>query len=191
MELASKLRWILVIAVTAIALILVCWGLLSIARNTFGGDDIPTEQQEETTLESTNTASFSVDGPVVANSLHRSYRIDVSERVVTMTVFGSYGASVLDSKSYQNTSVSYNTFLSALDNADVTARARRTSSADDFQEVGVCASGSRFVLELDEDLRRWSTTCGDGTAGFDMSAVESLFQLQVPDFDTLIGDTGL
>ncbi len=194
MEFASKLRWILVIAVISIALILVCWGLFSIARNTFGGDSTTTtEEQEEFALEATATASYTVDGPVVANNAHRSYRINVSENVVSMTVYGGYGSFVITEKSYTNTPESYAAFLSALDNADITARARGTTSEDDFNEVGVCASGRRFIVELDTSLRRWSTSCsgGQGTAGFSMPPVGTLFQRQVPDFSTLNKGTGL
>jgi hypothetical protein len=194
MEFASKLRWILVITVMVIVLILISWGLYSIAQNTFGSnDENVTVQQEEIAIQSVNTASYSVDGPVVASDKHRSYRIDVSENVVTMRVYGGYGSFIITEQSYTNTTESYTAFLSALDNANVTERARGTTTEDDYAEVGVCASGRRFILELDTAVRRWSTSCAgnQGTAGFSMPPVATLFQRQVPDFSTLNKGTGL
>ncbi len=194
MEFASKLRWILVIAVMVIALILICWGLFSIARNTFGNnEEAEVVEQEEFTLDSIGTASYTVDGPVVANEKQRSYRIDVSENVVSMKVYGSYGSFLITEQSYPNTTESYIAFMKALDNANVSERARGTTEEDDYKEVGVCASGKRFIVQLDTAIRRWSTSCGgrQGTAGFSMAPVGSLFQRQVPDFSTLNKGTGL
>jgi hypothetical protein len=194
MELASKLRWILVIAVMVIALILVSWGLFSIAQNIFTVDETQTEQQEtEVSVESVSTASYTVDGPVVANNLHRSFRIEVSENVVTMRVYGGYGSFLISENSYPNTAESYAVFMSALENENISSRAKGTTPDDDFSEVGVCATGRKFIVELDKELRRWSTSCNnrEGTAGFNMQAVGTLFQLQVPDYNTIVSGTGL
>lgn len=194
MEFASKLRWILVIAVMVIALILVCWGLFSIAQNIFSGnDEVTTEQQVDFALSSTSVASYSVIGPVVAAEAQRSYRIDVSSSVVSMKVYGNYGSVLLTEKSYTNTAESFVAFTSALSNANATALARGATEEVEFTDIGVCATGRKFIVEFDSTLRRWATSCAgnQGTAGFPMSPVGSLFQRQVPDFSTLNKGTGL
>ena len=197
MELASRIRWIAVIAGGLLFLVLIGWALFAIAQSIFDSGSSnnisEVDSSQQITVETANAAFYSVDGPVVANSEHRSYTIEVNQNTVTMTVYSGYGANVIDQKSYLNTAESYETFLSALFNLDVTSRQRITDMSDDFAERGVCASGRRFIFELDNDLRRWSTSCSrdQGTAGFPMNNVASLFQNQVPDYRDLVSGTGL
>lgn len=192
MEFASRLRWILVIAVTIIALILIVWGLFTIASNIFrgnGDDETNTIQIEEdrSTVQATAVAAYKVTGPIVANEDQRSYTIVVSANTVTMKTFGSFGKTLIAEKSYTNTPIAFESFLSALANANVTALQRNASTEFTFEDQGVCARGRKFFVELDTNIFRWSTSCGknEGNAGFNMSPVSTLFQRQVPDFSTL------
>lgn len=195
MEFASKIRWLLVIIVVVLLLVLIGWGLFSIASNIFrgvgGGDDITPVSSYNVT--STATARFIVDGPVVANENHRSFEIEVAENVVSMTVYGSYGQRVIEEKSYRNTTESFDTFLSALENERVTDRFGDTDEEDDHEEIGVCPRGRRYIVELDSAVRRWSTSCrnSEGTAGFNMRSIRSLFEDQVPNYRDLVRGTGL
>lgn len=196
MEFASKIRWILVIAVFIIVLILVGWGLFSIASNIFRGNGTDSSQLapvNDFLVESTETAHFTVDGPVVANEKHRSYTIDVSKSLVTVKVYKSYGQVLLAEKSYTNTSVAYDAFLSALGNANVTALRKNASTEVDFADQGICARGKKYIVELDSSVRRWSTTCGkdEGNAGFVMATVSALFRSQAPDLRELTKGLGL
>jgi hypothetical protein len=110
-----------------------------------------------------------------------------------MKVYKSYGQVLLDQKSYTNTAPAYDAFLSALENANVTALARNASTQIEFTDQGVCAKGRKFIVELDSAVRRWSTSCNknEGNAGFSMSSVSVLFQAQVPDFSTLARGLGI
>ena len=195
MELASRIRWILVLAVGVILLIFVGWGLFSIASSVFEGEEGNDSSLTEPTynVKSTVTARFKLDGPVVASEAHRSYTIDVSERVVTMKVYKNYGQTVIAEKSYTNTVEGFDAFMQSLAKLDVTARKRNTSQDDDNKDVGVCPRGNRYILELDGSIRRWSTSCStrEGTAGFTMNDVQQLFQLQIPDYYDLVRGTGL
>lgn len=196
MEFASRLRWALVLLAVVISLILVSWGLFSIARNIFdrdGGNPALIEQSTIYEVESAATARFITDGPVVANQEHMSYEIEISANVVSMRVYKSYGQTLVTEKSYQNTEEAYQTFLSALDKLDITSRKKNTTVDDDDAEQGVCATGKRYIVELDNDVRRWSTSCSSkqGTAGVSMGSVRSLFQKQVVDFRELTRGTGL
>lgn len=197
MEFASRLRWILVIAVSIIALLLVVWGLFTIASNLFRGD----ESQEDTVqidsdrslVESTAVAFYKVEGPIVANENQRSYTIAVSANTVTMKTYSNFGKTLIGEISYQNTPVAYASFLSALANADVTALQRNASTEFTFEDQGVCATGRKFFVELDTNIFRWSTSCGTrtGNAGFKMSPVSTLFQRQVPDFNQMTNGLGI
>jgi hypothetical protein len=198
MEFASRLRWALVIITVVIALILVSWGLFSIANSIFrsGSSSNSATLIDEAfayDVNSAATAKLIVDGPVVANQEHKSYVIEVSQNVVSMKVYSNYGQKLVSEKSYQNSEEAYETFLSALDQLDVTARLKNTNNDTDYEEQGVCATGKRYILELDNDVRRWSTSCSvkQGTAAASMRSVRLLFQKQVVDYRELVRGTGL
>jgi hypothetical protein len=197
MEFGSKIRWILVVAVSVIALILITWGLFTIASNIFrGGDnnDAVVLVDDFVDVESIGTARYEVVGPVVANENQNSYIIDVSANVVTMKTYSNYGKILTGEVSYKNTPIAYAAFLSALENADITAVSRNSVPDNTFEELGICATGRRFIVELDGGaLRRWSTSCSNkqGNAGFTMSRVSLLFRRQVPDYNKMVSGTGL
>lgn len=196
MEFASRLRWFLVIVGVVLFMVLIGWGLFSIARSIFdsssdSNNSNPASQQiidEDVRL--TSQASYYLDGRIVANSEHRSYRIDVSSNVVSMKVYSSYGQQIIRENTYRNTSEAYSSFIASLDNLGVEQRVRGTTTEDDYAEEGKCPGGFRYIVELDDTIRRWTTNCDDvaGTAGFNMNAVKSLFQRQVPDYEALIED---
>ena len=194
MEFASKLRWVLILLAGIIFLILVGWGLFTIASNIFrsGTDDSSSVMQVagdvDEDLEFASTVSFEQSGPIVANSEHRSYVITVSSNVVTMRVYASYGQEIIREKSYQNTQAAFESFLLGLDTIGVPDRFEGTSVEDDDAYVGTCPSGRRYIVRVDNSITRWSTSCSDGlgTAGFNMNQTRSLFQRQVPDYSDLI-----
>jgi hypothetical protein len=198
MELASRLRWVIIIIVFLIVLILLGWGMYSIARSIFvaNSDSSTTEMVSEEdifSVESAGEVNFTVDGPVVAADEHRSVKITVRPSTVTITVFKNYGTEAIDTKGYLNSNAAYREFLSALAQENVLLREKGTDEDDDYAEDGVCSTGRTYILELDNDIRRWSTSCrGDlGTAGFNMTAVRRLFEKQVPDYREITRGTGL
>jgi len=198
MEFASRLRWILVIAAGLIFLVLVGWGLFSIAKDVFnssGSSSSPTStgSSESFAVTDAKTARFTTQGPVVANQDYNSYTIEVSGNVVSMKVFKNYTLVLTKQVSYANNAEAYRTFLNAVEVQGVTDRKNNTDTEDDYEERGVCATGKRYIFELDSSIRRWSTSCDSkqGTANFSVSAVRSLFQKQVPEFSELVSGTGL
>jgi hypothetical protein len=111
-----------------------------------------------------------------------------------MRVYSGYGQTIIEQKSYQNTDEAYDTFLKALEYAGATARLKGTTEQDDTAEQGVCAIGRRYIIEFDEDIRRWSTSCSvkQGTAANHLrQSVFRLFQEQVPDYSKLRSGTGI
>lgn len=197
MEFASRIRWILVVAVAVIALILVTWGLFTIASNIFrGGEDsglIDDGISNTQVVESSAVASYEVRGPVVANQDQRSYLITVSQNVVSMKSFSNYGQNLINEQNYQNTQEAFDTFLSALANLEVTDTSRNATDELGFEELGVCPAGRKFIVTLDTSLVRWSTSCSrnEGNAGFNMGAVGNLFRRQIPDFSDLNRGSGI
>lgn len=197
MEFASKLRWFLVITAVILFMVLIGWGLFSIAKSLFnsGSSDNSTNtatqsQVIDEDVRMTSQASYYLSGRVVANSEQRSYQIDVSSNVVTMKIYSSYGQKVIGEKSYKNTPEAYDAFIASLDNLGIDNRVQGTNTEDDYNEIGMCPGGYTYVIELDNNIRRWTTSCRDipGTAGFNMNSVKTLFQRQVPDFSELVAD---
>ncbi len=196
MELGSKLRWLIVVFILLFVLVFVGWGLSTIARNVFNRSESSvtgTDEASVVSLENVKTARYIVDGPVVANAEHRRYQIEVSRNVVTMTLYSNYGQKVLKEKNYSNNEEAYATFMKSLESASATARYNNTDTDDDLAEQGVCPEGRRYILELDDEIRRWTTSCdrNQGTAAGKMTTMRSLFTKQVPDFQDIIADSGL
>lgn len=199
MELFAKLRWVFVVLILLVVLIFVGWGLSVVARSIFSrSDSSGAGTVDETTvqsLEGVSVARYTVDGPIVASAQHRRFAIEVSQDVVSMRVFSDYGQKVIAEKSYKNNAEAFNAFVHSLEQSNATARFEGTDVDDDFADQGVCPSGRRFILELDDTIRRWTTSCDrqEGTAGGKMTTMRSLFARQIPNDDlrSLLKDTGL
>lgn len=197
MEFASKIRWAVVLVIVLLVFIFLGWGLASIARNVFrnsGSNDTVTVEEASTLEDSTiDTVRFYTDGPIVASSDHRSYEIEISRTVVSMTVYSEYGQKILQEKSYTNNSEAFSSLLEALDKAKANDRLKGTTTDDDFSEGGACATGRRYVLEIGDDIRRWSTSCKDsrGTMAGKVEIVRDLMNKQIPDFRELTKGTKL
>ena len=129
MDMGARIRWIIVIVVMLVFVGLVTWGLFSIAQNIFnrttGGSSSQATsadlEEAETVLSSAAVATYEVDGPVVANQDHRSYVITVTNAKTDIKLYERYGAKVVEQKSYPNTQESFDAFMAALANENVTA----------------------------------------------------------------------
>jgi hypothetical protein len=195
MELVSKLRWVLVVVVAFVLMVLLGWGLATIARNIFGSSTGTTTTTETVRTEPIDAMSvrYIVEGPVVSNPDHRRTTVEVTPTVVMMTVHSNYGQTVLVQKSYTNNSVAYENFIKSLDQSNATARIAGTTEEDDNSDVGICATGLRYIIEIGDFARRWTTSCDrdQGTAAGKMTTMRGLFKAQVPDFDDVLASVPL
>jgi Na+-transporting methylmalonyl-CoA/oxaloacetate decarboxylase gamma subunit len=194
MDFTSRLKWIIVAFVLLFVLVFVGWGLSAIARSIFNtGSSTPTVQVEGINVEDVDTVRFIVEGPIVASNDHHSYVIEATSNVVSMTVYSNYGHTVFRQKSYVNNAEAYDSLVQALEKANVTSRIKNTDTEDDFNEKGACPAGRRYIIELGDEERRWSTSCPTikGTAGGNMITIRSLFNKQIPDYNDLVKDTAL
>lgn len=139
----------------------------------------------------TNAAvSFTQDGIVNADDLHRSIRITVSNSQVTLDVLKGYNPQVIQSKSFENNQEAYTVFLKAINNAGFLAKTKKTNIPQD--ESGQCPLGFRFILDLNQDgsdlSRTWASSCGSaaGTSTGALSTIQQLFENQVPGYQNLI-----
>jgi len=194
MEFASRLKWLIVVFVLLFVLVFVGWGLSAIARSVFSsGSSTAVEQVQGISVEDVDSIRFYVDGPIVASADHLSYKIEVSRQVVSMTVYSDYGQTVLKEKSYTNNDEAYQNLVDALEKANATARVKDTTAEDDQNDQGSCPAGKRYILELGDVERRWTTSCVTikGTAGGKMKTIRTLMNKQIPDYTELVKGTKL
>lgn len=195
MEFFSKLRWVIVVLALLLVLSIAGWGLAAIARNLVGSGTGTSEGSDliEYTASDARVVRYSVVGPVVASSEHRSYTIEASRNVVIMRLYSDYGQKVIDERTYQNDERSFEYLIEALENYNASARLPGTTEEDDYKDVGACPAGRVHMIELDDEVRRWRTNCETvpGTAGGDMAAIRKLFSEQIPDFKQIIKGTKL
>jgi hypothetical protein len=131
---------------------------------------------------------MTVVGPITADQTHDEIRITVGRSNTTMQIIQGYNGQVLKSQTYDNNEASYAEFLRALDLSGYTRGVKNTDFEDDR---GFCASGKRYSFDIldgsDVKQHYWTTTCsGRGNFKGNRSQIESLFQRQVPDYNTMI-----
>ena len=132
---------------------------------------------------------LTTEGPVNANQNHKEVRITVGNTATTIDIFQGYEQTLLSTQSYANNTASYSDFLKSLDLAGYTKGDTNPKIAD---ERGYCATGSRYVMTIkdgDHDTQRyWSSSCGLGSFKGKTQLVRSLFQAQVPNYDSVAGN---
>jgi len=188
MEMLSKLRWIAFALLGVLALTIIIWGMSILVGNlTNEPGDTTGPTLEISPVANADVVRYTIDGPVIASSEHRSFTIEVSRSVVLMRVYADYGQTVLAEKSYKNNDLAYDNLLESLETQGASKRNRGTDVEDDYAEQGACSAGSRFIVEIGDDVRRWTTNCKDvdGTAAGNMRSIRLLFTRQVPDYKEL------
>jgi hypothetical protein len=141
------------------------------------------------------TVTFTTDGMVNADELHRSIRITVSANQMQLDVLQGYNPRVITSKSFVNNQEAYTVFLKSIANAGFVAKLKKSKAPAD--ERGQCPLGLRYIMTLndgsDDISRLWSSTCGSkiGTSGGAITTLQRLFQAQIPNYTTLTDQVNL
>lgn len=163
-----------------------------------GGKKAPTGPQLQPLPDYAGTnasVSFTEDGLVNADSLHRSIRITVSNSQVTLDILKGYNPQVIQSQSFENNQEAYSVFLKSINNYGFLIKNKNPKVPDD--ERGLCPLGFRFVLALSQDgndlSRTWASTCGAsvGTSKASVGTIQTLFEGQVPGYSELISSVNL
>ncbi len=132
---------------------------------------------------------FTIDGPVTADAKHEQIRVTVDKDNVTFEHIQGYEGNVVKLQQYANNTNAYTTFLLALGRAGYTSGASTPALHD---ERGYCPLGDRYIIELLQDDRTleryWATNCGKPKTYLgNLQLTKTLFQAQVPDYNTLVG----
>jgi hypothetical protein len=142
---------------------------------------------------STNAVvSFTTDGIVNGDDIHRQIRITVSANTRTLDVIQGYNGTVISSKTFENNQEAYFVFLRSLSFSGFLTKNKSKVGSD---ERGVCPLGFRYVVDLNGDegdlSRLWTSSCGSGNWGGSLATVQSLFQRQITNYGTLVGNVNL
>jgi len=141
------------------------------------------------------TVRMSVRGPVNNNQEHEQMQVTVGRDQTIGELINGYQGKVVRTEQTGNNPESYKAFLSALHNSEFTVLQLPPKG---IQYNGACPKGVRYTFEFinagpDAPKSSWATSCGKkiGTFGGDLSAVKSLFNVQIPDdqLDALTKDT--
>ena len=197
MEYGSRLRFALFTIGAIILLILSIWGVSSIAKSIFKGGSASKQPVVQTiALEDyarPNTVTkMTAEGPIVAEEKFKSYEINVAQDYREIKIYKGYNKSIVSSQRYPNNPEAYENFLKALKKANFTLK-NKGSSED---EKGACATGARFIYQVDDDqkeaFRSWGTKCGSlGSSKGQGSAIRNLFESQIPDFRDMAAETDI
>jgi hypothetical protein len=155
----------------------------------FGGggskSKVPTTSKPLADYSSSDAAArLTIDGPVNADTIHKSVQITVDKDEVTFEKFQGYQGHVVGSQHYENNETAYANFLHALAHAGFT-RGDTSSALKD--ERGYCPLGNRYIFEFIQDgkdiERFWATSCGKPKTYLGAPSLTlQLFRAQVPDF---------
>ena len=141
------------------------------------------------------TVSFTTDGIVNGDELHRAIRITISSNQRTMDVLQGYNPSVIQSKSFINNQEAYDVFLRAIAGAGFLVKTKDSKAVSD--ERGLCPLGFRYILDLNQDgddlSRLWASSCGSkvGNSAGAIPTISQLFEDQIPNYDNLVGQVNL
>jgi hypothetical protein len=145
--------------------------------------------------ETNATVSFTTQGIVNADELHRSIRISVSANQTNLDVLQGYNPRVISSKTFVNNQEAYTVFLKSIEKVGFLAKIKNPKVTAD--PAGYCPLGFRYVYNLSNDgddlSNLWTSTCGKavGNSNAATSTLNVLFQNQVPNYSTLINQVNL
>lgn len=129
------------------------------------------------------SVKFLTDGTINNDQLHRSISITENINNINMTVYKGYEGQVLNSYNYPNNPTAFKNFLASLGFLGYTLKINSPYKSS----LGLCPNYYRFNYYitgspngLNQDL--WSTTCGPGTMGGHIGAIQQDFQNQIPNY---------
>lgn len=135
------------------------------------------------------TVSFVNDGQINGNEAHKQITITISKTARTMTVYQGYEGKVAGTFSFVNNQSAFEDFLAAINDAGFTKERVNPTTAS---VTGQCPLGSRYIYSStaiqNVPNNLWTTTCGSktGTFGGNSGLINQLFQLQIPNYSTLV-----
>jgi hypothetical protein len=141
------------------------------------------------------TVSFTTDGIINGDEMHRAIRITISSNQRTLDVLQGYNPTVIQSKSFVNNQEAYDVFLRAINNSGYLVKTKNSKAVSD--ERGLCPLGFRYILDLNQDgddlSRLWASSCGSkvGNSAANIPTISQLFEDQIPNYSSLVSQVNL
>jgi hypothetical protein len=156
------------------------------------GPTVPSTTKPLISYANTNAeVSYTLDYPTSSNLTHTRIIITVSQFTVTYQQQLGYDGNIVNQQQYPNTENAYLAFLNALQGVGFTLGVPSKTPNEEQQH---CAQGDRYIYEITQGSntleRFWATSCnGPHTYNGLPSLTNSIFQAQVPDYNSLIRGT--
>lgn len=176
--------------IIAIGLII---ALIILLFNTGSSSKAPATRSLSSFSDTNAVTSMTIDGPINAPQNHNSIVISIDRTKAVFQQYQGYDGTVINTKTYDNTQNSYNAFLHALGHAGFT---QGDASPDKVSSTGQCPLGQVYTFKVVEDGKDvenlWATSCGGAkTYNGNTNMTISLFEAQIPDYNTLISNVTL
>lgn len=131
------------------------------------------------------------NNPTQASETHRQVTIEVGQDVAALTVTKGYEGEILKTQSFPMNTSAYADFLLSLQRSG--GFNLGNSDKDLADGRGYCATGMSYSYDIidgsgDEIQHFWSASCTKGTFKGKPDIVRDLFQMQIPNYDELVGD---
>lgn len=185
---------------TLLIIAIVLFGLLGLGIRTLtrGGDNAkkPETSQNQPKprdfVKETNTVSYTIQGKLVGEEERRAVRITITQTERKAEILQGYDEAVIKTQVAANKQSAYDTFLRAL----VTAGFNNSNKNVNSDERGSCPNGRRFIYTANfsdqTKYRSWGASCSKaGSFLGNKEIIRSLFENQIPEFDTFIRGTKL
>lgn len=158
-------------------------------QNTGGNGSQPINLQD---YAQNGSFRFVQNGAVTAPENNNSVTIAVSNSARSITVYNSYGANVVNSKTYPNSQTSFDAFSNALAGAGFASTKSTNLNYSTFCTLGIRYS-YQIVADNNMKLDSWNSSCNPRNGSFagNASQIQQLFKLQIPDYNQVMNTVRL
>lgn len=140
------------------------------------------------------TVSYTKDGITNGEEAHRAIKITISKNSRKLEIYEGYQGAILQTNSFSNDQDAYKAFLAAIQNKGYLNQ-NKTKTSTDIQ--GKCPLGLKYMFNTygisGAPSFLWTSSCGiaPGNFGGNLTDIQRLFQLQIPDYSKLTSKTDL
>ena len=141
------------------------------------------------------TTSLTIGGIVNGDEMHRQIRITIGSEERKVDIIQGYGNNVINTQSFYNNPDAYGVFLRSISYAGFLNAIKKPAVTSN--PAGQCPLGNTFIYQLNQEgetlSNLWSSTCGVkvGTLGGNSNLLQTLFQNQIPNYNTITQNVNL
>jgi hypothetical protein len=138
------------------------------------------------------TVQFTELSPLVNDQTYDGFTINIGASESIIQTLQGYNQTITNTQTFNNNETGFADFLGALDLAGFQKGNTSPSKSD---SRGYCATGDTYVFQTitssGTSQRWWWTSCNEGNFGGNAKRVISLFEQQIPNFQTITENLAL